>query len=194
MRPWALLLLSGCAYSLQDDLAETRLRIRELERSIPPESPLWIAEGPDRFDAFIQDDTAEVPEHVHHHVLWTLSRSDPAEAERASAGRFDFEACRRDPAAFRGRFWRVEGLVGDLRPEPVPHPRRPLPGAHAGALFDDAGRILLFHLAEKPEVLTLRVDHAALTGLFVQWVSYTSRSGRPVSAPFFIGPVMRRIL
>lgn len=189
-----LLLLGGCSYTLENDLSEARAQIRSLQAQIPPASPLWISEGPDRFDAFTEDGSASVPRHIHEHVLWKLSELSPAAAELLVQGAFDYEACRKDPGVFRGKFWRVNGLIGDLRPGPVEHPRHPVAGAHSGALFDEARRAVLFHVAEKPDVLTLHEDTVMLGAVFVQWVDYTSKSGRVVSAPYFIGKLLRRTL
>jgi hypothetical protein len=182
----ALLLLSGCSYSLEGDIREARARIRHLERQIPPESPLWIFEGPDRFEAFLQDDGDSIPEFLQRHVLRKLA----GQGLPAVQGEFDWEACRQDPAAFRGKAWRIGGLVGDLRPEPVAG----LPAATSGALFDEGRRVVLFQVAEKPEVLVLREDSVTLAGIFVQWIEYGSRSGARVTAPLFLGKSLRRTL
>jgi hypothetical protein len=189
-RALALLLLAGCGTSLHDDLSGVRAEIRELQARIPPEAPLWIFEGPDRFDRFTEDGADSVPGHVRDHVLWRLTSGPEPVAE----GSFDWDAARRDPAAFRGKAWRFGGVIGDLRPEPVGDARHRVPAAHAGACFDERLRLHLFHVAEKPEVLTLREDSVVLTALFVQWVEIETRSGRRVSAPYFLGRHVRRTL
>ena len=44
------LVLGGCSYSLEGDIDGLRAEIVDIERKIPPEAPLWIFDGPDRFD------------------------------------------------------------------------------------------------------------------------------------------------
>lgn len=193
---WALSwpLLGACSYSLVGEVEHVRTEIHHLERRIPPESPLWISEGPDRFDPFIEDYTDRMPDFIYHHLLRKLHAMRPEEVE-AQAGRdFDREACEKDPAAFRGKFWRVNGVVGDLHPEPVGDPKLPLRAVHAGIFFDPRMRPVYFHVVQKPDVLRLREDSVELKALFIKMVEYTTKSGRRVTAPFFIGKVLRRYL
>ncbi len=189
-----LLLPAACSYSLVDDAAGLRTQIVDLERSVPPESPLWVSEGPNRFDAFLDDRTPYVPDFIYHHLLRRLHAMGPREPESRSEGDFDREASERDPARFRGRFWRIHGLVADLHPEPVEDPKGPVRTAHAGVLFDDAMLPVLFHVVEKPDVLTLREDTVEIQALFVKTIEYTARGGRKIAAPLFIGKALRRTL
>jgi len=188
------LALGSCAYSLQGETESLRMEIVALEKRIPAESPLWISEGPDRFDQFIEDYSDHIPEHIYLHLVRKLSAMSVVEAESFSRGDFDFETCSKDPARFRGKFWRIHGLIGDLHPESVKDPRSPVRTVHAGALFDDQMRPAFFHVVQKPDVLTLREDAVETRALFVKMVEYTTRSGRRVVAPFFMGKVLRRYL
>src|SRR6185295_1210088 len=187
-------LLGGCSYSLQSDLDGARAEIGELRRKIPPESPLWIFEGPDRFDAFVADYDPGVPEFLYHHLLKKLNGMSNEEIDGLSSGDFDLDECSRDPGLFRGKIWRVHGVIGELHGEPVSDPKHPVKTAHAGVFFDASTRPFLFHVTQKPEVLTLRQDAVETRAIFVKWIEYKSRSGRLVTAPFFIGKTLRRYL
>ena len=175
-------LLGGCSASLESEISGTRAEIVELEKRIPPGSPLWIFDGPDRFDQFLEDPDAGVPEHIHRHLLRKLH---DMEVEGLSKGDFDFDACLTDPGAFRGTFWRVQGVIGEFHAEPL---------SHAGVLFDSKMRPVLFHVVRKPDVLTLRKDSVETQAIFVKWIAYTSKSGRRVTAPFFVGKALSRTL
>lgn len=190
----AALLLGGCAPSLQSDVEGLRADIVELRRKIPPESPLWIFEGPDRFDSFLVDYDPGIPEFLYHHLLKKLNGMTNEEIDGQSKGDFDLDECSRDPGLFRGRIWRVHGVIGELHAESIADPKHPVKLAHAGALFDDATRPVLFHVTQKPEVLTLRQDAVETRAVFVKWIEYKSRSGRLVTAPLFIGKTLRRYL
>ncbi len=197
MRAWALLLclLTGaCSYSLEGEIADVRTEIHHLERRIPPEAPLWISEGPDRFDPFIEDYSDRIPDFIYHHILRKLHAMTSDEVDAQSQGDFDLEACAKEPGAYRGRFWRVNGRVGDLHPERVDDPKLPIRAVHAGIFFDDRMRPVYFHVVQKPDVLKLREDNVETKALFVKMVEYTTKSGRRVTAPFFIGKVLRRYL
>jgi hypothetical protein len=187
-------LLGGCSYSLENDIGDARAQIVDLERKIPPESPLWIFEGPDRFDAFLVDYDPGVPEFLYDHLLRKLDAMSQEEIDAQSKGEFDLDACSRDPALYRGKIWRVHGVIGEFHAEPVDHPHHPVPVAHAGVFFDANARPVLFQVTRKPDVLTLREDSVETRAVFVKWIEYTSRSGRLVTAPFFIGKTLRRYL
>lgn len=189
-----LALLTGCGYSLNRDIEGARAEIVHLERQIPPESPLWIFEGPDRFDPFVPDYDPGVPEFLYHHLLRRLDAMSDPEIDAMSKGEFDLDECSRDPHLFRGKIWRVHGLIGELHAEPVTDPKGPVKLAHAGVFFDSSARPFLFHVTRKPEVLTLREDMVETRAIFVKWIEYTSKSGKLVTAPFFIGKSLRRYL
>lgn len=189
-----LWMLGACAYSLQSDIDDARAQIVEIERRIPPESPLWIFEGPDRFDSFLVDYDPGVPEFLYHHLLRRLNAMTDAEIDAQSKGDFDREECSRDPALFRGKIWRVHGVIGELHAEPIADLKHPVRQAHAGVFFDASTQPSLFHVTQKPEVLTLRQDVVEIRGVFVKWIEYTSRSGRQVTAPFFVAKTLRRYL
>jgi hypothetical protein len=190
----AALPLGSCSYSLQSDIVDARADIKELQGRIPPESPLWIFEGPERFDAFITDYDLGVPDFLYHHLLKRLNAMSDAEIDAQAKGDFDLQECSRDPALFRGRIWRIHGVIGELHAEMIGDPRHPVKLAHAGVFFDSSTRPFLFHVASKPEVLTLRQDVVETRAVFVKWIEYTSKSGRQVTAPFFIGKTLRRYL
>jgi hypothetical protein len=179
---------------LQSDISDARAEITDLQRRIPPESPLWIFEGPDRFDAFLPDYDPGVPEFLYHHLLRRLSAMPDAEIDGLSKGDFDFDGCSRDPALFRGKIWRVHGVIGEFHAEQIADPKHPVQLAHAGVFFDSSLRPFLFHVAQKPDVLTLRQDVVETRAIFVKWIEYKTRSGKTVTAPFFIGKALRRYL
>jgi hypothetical protein len=190
----ALPLLGSCSYSLQSDIEGARAEIVDLKKKIPPESPLWIFEGPDKFDSFLPDYDPGVPEFLYLHVLRRLHAMPDAEIEGLVKGDFDLDECSRDPHLFRGKVWRVHGVIGELHAEPVADPRHPVRMAHAGVFFDSSTRPFLFHVVQKPEVLTLREDVVETCAIFVKWIEYKSRSGKLITAPFFIGKTLRRYL
>ena len=187
-------LLGGCSYSLQSDIAGARAEIVELKRKIPPESPLWIFEGPDKFDSFVPDYDPGVPDFLYHHLLRRLNSMTDEEVDGLVKGEFDLDECSRDPHLFRGKVWRVHGVIGEIHAEQVADPKHPVRLAHAGVFFDDSTRPFLFHVVRKPEVLTLRQDVVETRAIFVKWIEYKSRSGKLVTAPFFIGKTLRRYL
>jgi len=197
MRPAAVLALAAlasCSYSLEDDAAGLRTEIVGLKQRIPPEAPLWISEGPHAFAPFLRDTTPHVPDFIYHHLLRRLHAIDEGSPDAKSQGDFDREACEKDPEKFRGRFWRVGGVIADLHPEPVDDPGNPVRTAHAGVFFDGSLRPILFHVVDKPEVLTLRDDTVETKAIFIKIIEYTSRGGRKVAAPLFIGKALRRTL
>ncbi len=187
-------LLGSCSYGLDGELAALRAEIVETEKKIPAEAPLWIFEGPDRFDQFLDDSSVRVPEFLYLHLARKLHALGPKEPEALSKGAWDREACEADPSKFRGRFWRVGGLVAELHAEPVKDPKLDVDAIHAGVFFDPGRRPVLFHVVQKPDVLTLREDSVEVSAVFVKWVEYVSRSGRTVRAPLFIGKALRRTL
>jgi len=186
--------LAGCSYSLDRDIVNARAEIVDLQRKIPPESPLWIFEGPDRFDSFLTDYDLGVPDFLYHHLLRRLDAMSDAEVDGLVKGDFNLEACSQDPGLFRGKIWRIHGMIGELHAEPVADAKHPVKLAHAGVFFDSATRPFLFHVVQKPDVLTLREDLVESRAIFVKWIEYKTRSGRRVTAPFFIGKSLRRYL
>jgi hypothetical protein len=186
--------LAGCSYSLDRDIVGARAEIIDLQRKIPPESPLWIFEGPDRFDTFVPDYDPGVPEFLYHHLLRRLDAMSDADLDGMVQGDFNLEECSRDPHLFRGKVWRVHGMIGELHAEPIADAKHPVKLAHAGVFFDSSTRPYLFHVTQKPEVLTLRDDLVETRAIFVKWIEYKTRSGKLVTAPFFIGKALRRYL
>lgn len=190
----AAVLPASCSYGLDAELAALRAEIVETERRIPPEAPLWIFEGPDRFDQYLDDSSARVPEFLYLHLARKLHAMPAREPDALSQGDFDRAACRENPGKFRGRFWRIQGLVAELHAERVQDPKLPLDYVHAGVVFDLGHEPVLFHVVQKPDVLTLREDTVEASAVFVKWVEYTARSGRIVRAPLFMGKLLRRTL
>jgi len=188
------ILLGACSYSLEDESRKLHAQIVDLERQIPPEAPLWIFDGPDRFDAFIEDETPRVPTFIYVHLLKRLSQMNIAEVEGLSQGDFDTSDGRKDPGASRGKIWRIHGVIGELHTEPVEDTLSPVPMVHAGILFDDQMRPAIFHVVQKPDVLRHREDLVETQAVFVKMIEYTSKSGHRVVAPFFVGKVLRRYL
>ena len=173
--------LGSCSYSLNPDIVEARADIRELQGKIPP-------------DSFVTDYDLGVPDFLYHHLLKRLNAMSDAEIDAQAKGDFDLDECSRDPAQFRGKIWRVHGVIGELHAEMITDPKHPVKMAHAGVFYDSSPRPFLFHVAAKPEVLTLKRDVVETRALFVKWIEYTSKSGRLVTAPLFIGKTLRRYL
>src|SRR5262245_16231740 len=90
----------GCSYSLESDIVNARAEIVELKKKIPPESPLWIFEGPDKFDSFVPDYDAGVPDFLYHHLLRRLNSMSDEEVDGMVKGEFDLDECSRDPHQF----------------------------------------------------------------------------------------------
>ena len=189
-----LLLLASCTYSLDGEISHTQAEIVRLQRSIPSESPLWIVDGPDRFDQFVEDDTPRVPDFIYFHLLRKLQKMSSAEIDGMCAGSFDWDACAKDPATFRGKLYRTHGLIGRLESIPIAEAGSPVKSVHEGILFDGRRRPIRVHIVDKPDVVVLREDTVETVAVFVKLIEYTSVSGRRVTAPFFVGKVLRRFL
>ena len=194
LRALLLLPLGACSYSLHDDMAGLRAEVVEIERQIPPDAPLWISDGPNAFSSFLEDGSPRVPEFLYLHLVRKLHEMDPRAPETMSQGGFDLEDARREPGKYRGRFWKVGGLIGELHAEEISDPKIPFKLVHAGVFFDGGLRPVLFHVVQKPDVLVLREDTVETTALFLKHVEYVARSGRKVHAPLFIGRSLRRTL
>jgi hypothetical protein len=190
----AILLLAGCSTTLDGEILDLRAEITRLERTVPPEAPIWISEGPDAFDRVIDDYSGRVPDYIYDHILRKLNALKPEEVDALSKGDFDRSRCLTGPDDYRGRFWRVRGVVGDIRAEDSRDPGAPVRRVYSGILFDGRARPILFHVIQKPEVLTLREDTVETRAIFVKMIEYTTRSGHRVTAPFLIGKTLRRYL
>lgn len=194
MRLLPALLLSGCSYGLRGEIESLRTEIVDTEKKVPAEAPLWIFEGPDRFDQFLEDSSPRVPEFIYLHLARKLHALPSREPDTLSKGDWDRAACEADPSKFRGRFWRIRGLIGELHAEPIKDPKSPFDLVHAGVFFDPDRNPVIFHVVQKPDVLTLREDTVETSAVFVKWVRYVSRSGQEVRAPLFVGKALRRYL
>ena len=189
-----LLLLASCMPTVRGDIANLRAEIRALQQSVPPEAPLWIFDGPDRFDRFIEDYSSHLPDFIYLHVVKKLHEMGQSEADSLLEGAFDLEACIRDPDAFRGKTWRIQGLIARFDAEHIDDDRCPVRQIHEGILFNDSGKPILFHVVQKPDVLTLEKDQVEVYGIFVKMISYTAPNGQHIEAPLFIGRRLRRLL
>ena len=188
----ALGFLGACSHTLESDIAGTRAEIVELQKNIPPEAPLWIFEGPDRFDQVVTDGDPGIPDYLYHHLLKKLDGFSDEEIDGQSKGDFNFDEAAKDPGLFRGKIWRVHGIIGELHTERIDNPKIAVSMAHAGVFFIGSLKPVLFHVTRKPEILTLREDAVETRAVFVKWIDYKSKSGRTITAPFFVGKTLRR--
>ena len=186
-------LLASC-YSLEGEIAGVRAEIVDLQKKIPSDAALWVHDGPDNFDQFIEDDTPRVPDFIYLHLLKKFNSMSDAEVEALARGPLDWDACAADQAAHRGRVFRAHGVIGELHTERVEDAKHPVRMVHAGLLFEKGRRPVLFHVVRKPDVLVLREDTVETAALFVKIIEYTTASGKRISAPFVVGRVLRRYL
>ena len=132
----ALLAAGGsCSYGLDGELATLRADIVATEQKIPPEAPLWIAEGPDRFEQFLEDGSPRVPEFLYLHLARRLHAMPGREPDGLVAGDWNRAGCEKMPGKFRGKFWRVGGLIAELHAEAIRDPKSPFEYVHAGDCF-----------------------------------------------------------
>ncbi len=183
-------LLSSCAADLHSELAGLRAEIDQLERTVPPEAPLWISEGENAFPPFLDDHTARVPDFIYNHVLGKVAKMSTEEIDALTKGDFNLDECLKDPGAFRGRFYRVRGTIGILRAQPCDSDSG-LREVHAGLVWNDQ-RPSAFHAAVKPEVLYLHSDLVEFTGIFLKILRFTTKEGTVVDAPFFLAKSVRK--
>ncbi len=186
----ALLLLAaglcGCKSSFESELAGLRAEIVRLQGTVPPESPLWITDGPNAFDRHIEDFSPGVPDFIYNHVVRKLAQMKYEDIGKALQGSFPPDEAFKDPANLRGRFWKVHGTVANLEPLQVADRSLGVATVYSGVLFME-GRPILFHVVDKPEVAYIGQDVFEVNGIFVKILSYTARNGRKVDAPFFLG-------
>lgn len=188
----ALLLDGSCSYSLEVATETVRAERVALEKSLPADAPLWVSEGPDRFDPYLDDHSFRIPDFIYLHLVRKLHALTPAETDALSQGDLDVAAALKEPARFRGRVWRSSGLIAELHTEPVGD--RAVPRAHAGIFFTGKMQPVIFHVIEKPDVLTLREDHVETRGIFVKLIEYPTKAGGTAVAPLIVGKTLRRIL
>ena len=189
----AALILASCGQrGLRGPLAEIRAEIQALERSIPPEAPLWHNTGDNSFNRYIEDYTPRIPDFIYNHVAAKLAALPEADLEAAAEPKFDLEEIAGDPATSRGKIFRVTGRIASLTVD-----RYALDGTRAtrevfqGALFV-GDRPVLFHLVTKPDVVYLGSDEVDFVGVFVKILTYPSQGGPAVSAPFFMARSLRK--
>jgi hypothetical protein len=176
----------GCRGGLEADLAELRAEIQKMEREVPPDEPLWITEGPNAFEPHIEDYSARVPDFIYNHVARKLIAMKTDEILAQLAGPFDTDAAFKDPKALRGKFWKATGTIANLEPLAVAERDLGVKTMYAGVLFADH-RPILFHVADKGEIVYLGQDTVEVNGVFVKLLSYTARNGKRVDAPFLMG-------
>jgi hypothetical protein len=185
--------LASCGpRGMQGQLAEIRAEIQLLERSIPPESPLWPNDGENAFNKFVEDYTPRIPDFIYNHVIGKLSAMTDSQVEAMAQPGLSLESVTADPAAHRGRILRVTGHIASLTSQryevEVGKARREV---FQGALFIGE-KPILFHLATKPDVVYLGSDTVDFSGVFVKILTYPSPSGKTVSAPFFLARSLRK--
>ncbi len=179
------LLLAGCGRNLNDDLADLRAEITQLEKELPPESPLWIADGPYAFDKYLDDFTPGVPDYIYNHLAKKLGQMKNEEIASQSQGLLSPDALFKDPAPLRGKFWTIRGTIANLEPQPVADRALGRREVYSGVLFME-GRPVLFHVLDKPDVAFIGQDVMEAHAIFLKIVSYTARNGRKVDAPFLL--------
>ena len=185
--------LASCGpRGMQGQLAEIRAEIEMLERSIPSEAPLWPSQGENAFNLFVEDYNARIPDFIYNHVIAKLTAMSDAEVEALAKPSLTLEAVTADPAAHRGQILRVTGHIASLTSQKYEvatgEPRKEV---FQGALYV-GDKPILFHLASKPDVLYLGSDTVDFAGVFVKILTYPSRSGKTVSAPFFLVKSLRK--
>lgn len=190
-----LLLLAGCANSLEDDLAAIRAERIELERKlhVADNAPLWVTEGDEAFDRHLKDDDAQIPAFVYDHLLRKLHKMSADEIRSSTTEGYNYDQCLAAPAAMRGKFWRTTGRISRIWVEKTPGPGLPVDQVYAGVFYSDDGPIF-FHVLEKPDMLELRQDTVELDGLFLKVCRYPLTEGRTIAAPFFMGKSLRKLL
>src|SRR5436189_2744566 len=91
-------LLASCSrYGLESDMSGLRADIEKLQRDVPPDAPLWIADGDNAFARHLEDGTPRVPDFIYNHILAKLAKAADADLDAQAKGDFDLDACRRDP-------------------------------------------------------------------------------------------------
>jgi len=187
------LALASCGKpGLRGPLAELRAEIQELERSIPPEAPLWPDQGENAFNKYIEDYTPRIPDFIYNHVSTKLAGMTEAEFDAGVQPKFDIEETIARPAAYRGKLYRVSGRIGHLAPE-----RHKVEGTgkirevFAGTMFVGEQPVH-FHVVLKPDVLYLGTDEVDFIGVFVKVLGYPKPGEPTLAAPFFMARSLRK--
>lgn len=165
----------------------------ERRLQVAADAPVWVSEGENAFDQFVRDDDAQVPDFIYDHVARRLGERKDESIRAETREGFDPAKCLADPAAFRGRFWRVAGRIVRVWPEPL-DAGAPVSRVFAGVFYPEKGFPVFFHVIEKPDALELLKDTVEIDGLFVKVIRYTTPSGRTVTAPFFMARSVRRLM
>lgn len=176
--------LAGCRpVGLQSDLEEVRSEIRVLEKRIPPETPIYVQE----FESALDDETPRIPGEIYEHVAKHLSRMTDEDIRAKVDKNADYRLLLEEPSGMRGRFVRMEGLIGKIWTEQVQIAGVPNPWIYAGILFVKNRDPLLFHVIEKPDLLNLKEDLVYLDAIFLKVVEYQIQDGGKVRAPLIVG-------
>jgi hypothetical protein len=197
------LLLNGCGPSLYGEMFRIRAEIDELERDLPENAPLWIsteeaAKRPnltedDVFDQYLNDGTPYVPDFIYRHVLGKLSVMATMEIETLAEGDFPYDAVLKDPAPFRGRIYRITGIVYSLDREEYRDNLTGIEEVFTGIAYREGSKPFLFHLLNKPEVLHPHEDLVEVHGVFVKIISVGS-PGQRLRAPLFLARSAKRYI
>ena len=189
----AAALLVGCAErGFRGGLADIRAEIQALEKSIPPEAPLWPDKGENAFNRYIEDYTPRIPDFVYDHVAGKLATMSEAEIEALVQPKFDLDDLTGNPTECRGKVWRVKGHIANLTAQKYAvEGKVAVREVFQGAVFL-GGQPVLFHLVRKPDVVYLGTDEVDFAGVFIKILTYKSQSGETVSAPFFMAKSLRK--
>lgn len=176
--------MAGCRpASLRGDLEEVRSEIQALEKRIAPETPIYVEE----FEAALDDETPRIPGEIYEHVARHLSRMSDEEVRAKVDRNADYRLLLDEPSAMRGRFVRMEGVIGKIWTEPVGISGVPHPWIYAGIVFVKNRDPLLFHVIEKPDLLNLKEDLVYLDAIFLKVIEYQVQDGGKVRAPLIVG-------
>lgn len=189
----AVAVLASCApRGFRGGLDEIRAEIQALERSIPPEAPLWPDKGENAFNRYIEDYTPRIPDFIYTHVSSKLAAMTEADFDAAVQPKFDLEEIIANPVPHRGKLYRVSGRIGHIAPE-----RQKVEGTNkirevfAGTLFIGEQPVH-FHVVLKPDVLYLGTDEVDFIGVFIKVLGYPKPGEPAVSAPFFMARSVRK--
>jgi hypothetical protein len=189
MRSAILLLLAAAATAgcrpvgLQGEIEEVRSDIRALEKRIHPETPIYI----DEFESALDDETPSIPGEIYEHVARHLSRMTDEEVRSRVDKNAGYRLLVDEPSAMRGRFVRMEGVIGKIWTEQVRIAGVPNPWIYAGIVFVKNRDPLLFHVIEKPDLMNLKADLVYLDAIFLKVIEYEIKDGGRVRAPLVVG-------
>ncbi len=189
----AALSLASCGQpGFRGHIAGIRAEIEALERSIPPEAPLWPDQGEHDFNRHIEDYTPRIPDFIYNHVARKLAAMTEVDFQAAAQPKTDLEDLIANPARSRGKLFRVTGRIGHLAPE-----RQRVDGSSkwrevfVGTLFNGEQPVH-FHVVTKPDVVYLGSDEVDFIGVFVKVLGYPKAGEPTLAAPFFMAKSLRK--